>query len=190
MKLLLDEHLSAELVESLADLYPGSEQVLTSGLGGAGDGVVWEYARLHGLTIVSKDSDFYYRSAREGVPPKVIWIQLGNCSTNDVERLLRSRYEAVRGFRSKTRRLVWFWGAGIPELGWVPTSQKRDVEPRPPAYFMRPSSGSIPSFSRPLSLSESLFQISGGILVQSFPLAYQESSARCRLSVTCSLLAS
>ena len=112
MKLLLDEHLSAELVESSADLYPGSEQVLTSGLGGAGDGVVWEYARLHGLTIVSKDSDFYYRSAREGAPPKVIWIQLGNCSTNDVERLLRSRYEAVRGFLEQDGETCLLLGRG------------------------------------------------------------------------------
>jgi predicted nuclease of predicted toxin-antitoxin system len=98
VKLLLDEHLSARLVESLADLYPGSEQVLVSGLGGAGDGVVWEYAKLRGLTLVSKDSDFFDRSAREGAPPKVIWIRLGNCSTNDVEKLLRSQCEALRRF--------------------------------------------------------------------------------------------
>ncbi len=71
---------------------------MASGLGGAGDGVVWEYAKLRGLTLVSKDSDFFDRSAREGAPPKVIWIRLGNCSTNDVERLLRSQYEAIRRF--------------------------------------------------------------------------------------------
>jgi hypothetical protein len=39
-------------------------------------------------------------------------------------------------------------------------------------------SGSIPSFNLLLSLSVSLFQISGGILCQSFSLAYQESRAR------------
>jgi predicted nuclease of predicted toxin-antitoxin system len=98
VKLLLDENLSGELVEALADLYPGSEQVLLLGLGGAGDGVVWEDAKLHGLTIVSKDSDFYERSMRIGAPPRVIWIRLGNCSTGDVARLLRSRCEAVRQF--------------------------------------------------------------------------------------------
>jgi len=77
MKLLLDENLSDRLVASLADLYPGSEQILTSGLGGAADDVIWEYARLHGLTIVSKDSDFFDRSVLTGAPPKVIWIRLG-----------------------------------------------------------------------------------------------------------------
>ena len=98
MKLLLDEHLSGRLVESLADLYPGSEQVLLLGLGGAEDSAVWEYARLHGFMIVSKDSDFRDRSILVGAPPKVIWLRLGNCSTREVGNVLRSRYETIRKF--------------------------------------------------------------------------------------------
>ena len=98
MKLLLDENLSDRLVASLADLYPGSEQILTLGLGGAGDDVVWEYARFHGFTIVSKDSDFFDRSVLTGAPPKVIWIRLGNCSTQEVERVLRSKVVEMQEF--------------------------------------------------------------------------------------------
>jgi predicted nuclease of predicted toxin-antitoxin system len=98
VKLLLDENLSDRLVVSLADLYPGSEQILTLGLGGAGDDVVWEYARFHGFTIVSKDSDFFDRSVLTGAPPKVIWIRLGNCSTQEVERMLRSKALEMQGF--------------------------------------------------------------------------------------------
>jgi predicted nuclease of predicted toxin-antitoxin system len=98
VKLLLDEHLSSRLVEALADVYPGSEQILDLGLGGAGDGVVWEYARQHGLTIVSKDLDFYERSVRVGAPPKVIWLRLGNCRTAAVEMLLRNREQALVRF--------------------------------------------------------------------------------------------
>jgi hypothetical protein len=40
VKLLFDENLSGRLVEALADVYPGSEDVLALGFGGAGDGVV------------------------------------------------------------------------------------------------------------------------------------------------------
>jgi len=98
VKLLLDENPSDRLVASLADLYPGSEQILTLGLGGAGDDVVWEYARFHGFTIVSKDSDFFDRSVLTGAPPKVIWIRLGNCSTQEVERMLRSKALEMQGF--------------------------------------------------------------------------------------------
>ena len=76
VKLLFDENLSPRLVALLANVYPGSEQALTSGLGGAGDESVWEYAKLHGLTIVSKDSDFFDLSKQAGAPPKVIWVRL------------------------------------------------------------------------------------------------------------------
>jgi len=98
VKLLLDENLSPRLVEALSDLYPGSAHVENLGLGGARDGDVWDYAKAHGFAIVSKDSDFAERSVLESEPPKIIWIRLGNCSTSDVERVLRSQYEAIRGF--------------------------------------------------------------------------------------------
>lgn len=98
MKLLLDENLSLRLVESLADLYPGSDHVHNLSLGGANDSEVWDYAKWHGFAIVSKDSDFAERSVLEKDPPKIIWIRLGNCSTADVERLLRSMHEAIRIF--------------------------------------------------------------------------------------------
>ena len=98
MKLLLDENLSPRLVESLADVYPGSQHVHHVKLGGAEDSAVWDYAKLHGFAIVSKDSDFAERSVLESRPPKVIWIRLGNCSTADVESMLRSALETVRAF--------------------------------------------------------------------------------------------
>jgi predicted nuclease of predicted toxin-antitoxin system len=52
---------------------------------------------------VSKDSDFAERSVLESQPPKIIWIRLGNCSTSDLERVLRSQYEAIRGFLEEDR---------------------------------------------------------------------------------------
>jgi predicted nuclease of predicted toxin-antitoxin system len=87
----------------LADLYPGSEQVLTSGLGGARDGAVWNYAALHGLTIVSKDSDFFHRTRNVVAPPRVIWLRLGNSSTDDVERLLRSNHRTILEFLDRSQ---------------------------------------------------------------------------------------
>ncbi len=98
MKLLLDENLSPRLVNMLWDLFPGSVHVHEVGLGGDDGQAVWSYAKAHGFSIVSKDSDFMERSVLEGYPPKVIWVRLGNCSTSDVERLLRSSSEVIRGF--------------------------------------------------------------------------------------------
>ena len=57
----------------------------------ASDHAVWEYARARGFAIVSKDEDFHQLSFLRGQPPKVVWVKLGNCTTDDVERVLRER---------------------------------------------------------------------------------------------------
>ncbi|HEX6624814.1 MAG TPA: DUF5615 family PIN-like protein [Pyrinomonadaceae bacterium] len=98
MKLLFDENLSHKLVGLLADLYPDSIHVRDVGLKAADDPVVWEYAKRNGLMIVSKDSDMHQRSFVFGYPPKVVWVRLGNCSTSDVETLLRDNFAAVTTF--------------------------------------------------------------------------------------------
>lgn len=51
---------------------------------------------------MTKDEDFHRLSVLLGPPPKVIWIRLGNCTTSDVERLLRLRREEVRAFAAQT----------------------------------------------------------------------------------------
>ncbi len=82
----------------VADLFPGSAHVHDVGLGGEDDSAVWSYAKTHGFAIVSKDSDFMERSVLEGYPPKVIWVRLGNCSTSQIEELVRSSFGTIRGF--------------------------------------------------------------------------------------------
>jgi predicted nuclease of predicted toxin-antitoxin system len=98
VKLLLDENLSPRLLDPLSDLYPGSEHIHHCNLGSAEDDDVWKYARDHGLTIVSKDSDFAERSVLYGSPPKIIWIRAGNCSTDVIEALLRSSHGVILAF--------------------------------------------------------------------------------------------
>jgi predicted nuclease of predicted toxin-antitoxin system len=98
MKLLFDENLSPKLARRLADLFPDSAHVRDVGLKAADDPLVWDYARDGGLMIVSKDSDMHQRSFVFGHPPKVVWVRLGNCTTSDVESLLRRNFAAVRIF--------------------------------------------------------------------------------------------
>jgi predicted nuclease of predicted toxin-antitoxin system len=98
VKLLFDQNLSHKLVRRLADLFPDSVHVREVGLKEAGDPSVWAYAKDHGLIVVSKDSDFHQRSFLYGYPPKVVWVRLGNCSTADVERVLRKSYEVIKDF--------------------------------------------------------------------------------------------
>jgi predicted nuclease of predicted toxin-antitoxin system len=98
MKLLFDENLSFRLVTALADIYPDSTHVRETGLLGASDRNIWNYAPEHGFLLVSKDTDFYERSIMFGAPPKIIWLRIGNCTVNDTLALLRSQYIVVRHF--------------------------------------------------------------------------------------------
>lgn len=98
MRLLFDENISPVLVHQLADLYPDSLHVRDVGLQSADDDAVWSYALQHNLTIVSKDNDFHQRSFLYGHPPKVVWVRLGNCSTEDIEALLRTRHSNLLAF--------------------------------------------------------------------------------------------
>ena len=89
MKLLLDENLSPRLAKSLQDLFPGSAHVDDCALGAKGDDQIWRFASENDYVILSKDSDFYDRSALYGGPPKVIWLRVGNRSTDYIEALVR-----------------------------------------------------------------------------------------------------
>ena len=98
MKLLLDQNLSPRLVHTLGTVYPGTAHVREVGLQAADDDTVWTYAADHGFVIVSKDADFHQRSFVLGHPPKVVWIRRGNCSTVEIEGILRSRAAELVAF--------------------------------------------------------------------------------------------
>ncbi|HYK05466.1 MAG TPA: DUF5615 family PIN-like protein [Thermoanaerobaculia bacterium] len=95
MKLLFDHHLSPTLVERLQDVFPDSEHVWNVSLHDVPDEAVWLYAREHGFAVVSKDADFSEISMQLGYPPKLIWLQIKNWSTGQIEELIRSRYPRI-----------------------------------------------------------------------------------------------
>jgi predicted nuclease of predicted toxin-antitoxin system len=98
MKLFFDHNLSPRLVQRLADLYPNASHVALVGLERASDIAVWTYAQTNDYIIVTKDSDFNDLSVLRGFPPKVIWLQLGNCTTRDLETALRRNHMAISDF--------------------------------------------------------------------------------------------
>ena len=100
MKLLFDQNLSSRLVQGLSDLFEDSAHVRDLALQAADDDVIWNFAAMNEFVIVSKDADFHQRSFLFGHPPKVIWIRLGNCSTSEIEDLLRLRHKEIVAFNS------------------------------------------------------------------------------------------
>lgn len=98
--LLFDHNLSPKLVRKLADIYPGATHVSPLGLDSAADKEIWEYARNHDYLIVTRDADFGDFSVVWGIPPQIIWIRRGNCSTNDIETILRDNFAVIVEFSS------------------------------------------------------------------------------------------
>ena len=98
MKLLFDHNLSPRLVQRLDDLYSDATHVSFVSLDRSTDLAVWAYARTHDCVIVTKDSDFSDIAVLRGFPPKAIWLRLGNCTTADIERLMRRGHQAILAF--------------------------------------------------------------------------------------------
>jgi predicted nuclease of predicted toxin-antitoxin system len=98
MKLLFDENLSPKLPNRLSDLFPNSLHVRDVRMKATNDPIVWDYAKDNNLIIVSKDADMHDLSLVLGNPPKVIWLRLGNCSTLQVESVLRRDVGAIKLF--------------------------------------------------------------------------------------------
>jgi predicted nuclease of predicted toxin-antitoxin system len=98
VKLLFDENLPPRLAGALVDTYPGSMHVHQCGLGTADDSKIWQHAKENGFTIASKDSDFQERSVLHGSPPKIIWLRVANCTSAEIETLLRTAVPVITRF--------------------------------------------------------------------------------------------
>lgn len=106
MKLLLDHNLSHKLCAKLSDLYPESEHTRFLSYHRAADSEVWFYGRTHGFIVVTKDEDVAELAVLRGAPPKVVWLRMGNCSTREVEQVLRQNHERIAALATDPDRVV------------------------------------------------------------------------------------
>ncbi len=97
-KLLFDNNISHRVLKRIDDIFPNSTHVMLENLDEASDHKVWLYARSHHYTIVTKDSDFNDIAIFRGIPPKIIWLKLGNCKAIDIEKILRDNKIAIKNF--------------------------------------------------------------------------------------------
>lgn len=80
------------------------------GLARASDRDICDFAKKHGFAVVTKDADFEDLASLLAFPPQVVWIRRGNCSTEEIENLLRQRSSAILAYGEdrQTRTLVLF----------------------------------------------------------------------------------
>ena len=69
------------------------------------DSEIWDYARLHELTIVAKDSDFSARIILATPPPWVVHLRFGNLRRRAFHALLARAWPQVEELL-KTNKLV------------------------------------------------------------------------------------
>ena len=100
MRLLFDQNLAPVLARRMADLFRDSLHVRSVGLERAADDEVWRYALEHGLSIVTRDSDFQERSQIATSAPHSVWIRRGNCSTDEIESPLRKHAASISALTS------------------------------------------------------------------------------------------
>lgn len=106
MKLLVDENLPKRLVQVLEPHFPGSMHVKQLELTETEDTDLWQYAKKHGFSIISKDKDFQQMSVLRGAPPKVIWLHMGNNPASRVVELLTREMTVIKHFMGHPNRAL------------------------------------------------------------------------------------
>jgi len=104
--LLFDNNISHHIVARIRDIFPRATHVMNERLDAASDKAVWRFAKTHGYTIVTKDEDFNDMVLHYGMPPKVIWLKVGNCRTAEIEAILRKNLSAIRAFLKDGERSI------------------------------------------------------------------------------------
>lgn len=95
---MFDQNISFRITKKLENNFPGSLHVSHCNLNDCEDSEIWEFARDNDFAIVTFDSDFYDISIINGHPPKIIWIRMGNLSTNEIVRLMLDNQETIVSF--------------------------------------------------------------------------------------------
>lgn len=100
MKLLLDQNVSRKLLTLLESRFPGSAHVLPLDLATKTDSEIWYYARLHGYTLVTKNTDMVDLCLLRGAPPKIVWLRVGNCPSAVVRDVLADNADQITAFEA------------------------------------------------------------------------------------------
>jgi predicted nuclease of predicted toxin-antitoxin system len=70
------------------------------------DSVVWDYARSHDLTIVTKDADFSDRIMYSDPPPRVIHLRIGNMRLAELRAFLMHAWPQLDELSTRHKLLI------------------------------------------------------------------------------------
>ena len=94
-RLLFDQNLAPRLVDCVAAEFPGSFHVRDLDLQSASDVEVLRVAAERDLVIITQDKDFADLVTARGNGPKVLWLTLGNVSTDEIAESILGAVESI-----------------------------------------------------------------------------------------------
>jgi predicted nuclease of predicted toxin-antitoxin system len=106
MKLLFDQNISYRITRLLDTVFPNCLHVSGVGLNGKSDMDIWNYTKENNLVIVSFDADFFDLAVLKGIPPKVIWLRMGNTTTLSISHYLVKNKDVIYNFCKKENENV------------------------------------------------------------------------------------
>lgn len=98
MNLLFDQNISFRITRLLYSYFPNCKHVRDVGLNEKADVEIWNYAKRNDFVIVTFDADFYDLAVIKGIPPKVIWLRMGNATTLNISHSLIKNQQMISNF--------------------------------------------------------------------------------------------
>ncbi len=86
--------------------FPGSFHVFDLHIDHYPDFAIWDYAKANNYAIITKDKDFYHLSTTYGHPPKVIWLLTGNCTNNDILKMIELHKDEIKTFMINEKAIL------------------------------------------------------------------------------------
>jgi predicted nuclease of predicted toxin-antitoxin system len=65
------------------------------------DLIIWNYAKEHKLTIITRDFDFCQLLLSHGFPPRIIWIRLHGIKTKQLGQILLKHWPEIATLSSE-----------------------------------------------------------------------------------------
>jgi predicted nuclease of predicted toxin-antitoxin system len=88
VKLLFDQNISFRILHKISAYFTEAKQIRSLGLENSTDSEIWEYAKTHDFTIVTFDADFIDLTNLKGFPPKIVWLRIGNTTTENIAKVI------------------------------------------------------------------------------------------------------
>ncbi len=100
MKLLFDQNISPKIIKQLPLEILECQQVRFVGLEDKSDNEIFDFAKEKGFALVTFDADFVDLNALRGTPPKIIYLNTGNLTTQKVSDLILNNLLSIQHYLS------------------------------------------------------------------------------------------